>query len=822
MDSVVFFGKGGIGKSTLAANVSALLAARGGRVLHVGCDPKRDSTLSLMGRRIPPFCSAHGEGRGSGLAASVFASPVKGVDCIEAGGPQAGVGCAGAGIGSMLDAMRDEDLLRAGGYGAAVFDVLGDVVCGGFAAPLRRGFARKAVVVTSGETLSLYAANNLLRMINSYSRNGPYLAGIAINLKDPAGLERAQAFAAAVNARVLGVTLPDPAVHEAEKERRPAALARPDSDFAARARRLAAAIAKAAPPASQPRPMSDEDFASFIAGKAPAAGQAAPERAARTGHKAARLLEQAGFSFAGIEDGSLACVWHSPAGPARVIFEPAAASRERLCRFSDWSVSLPRDGGGEHAKETVAALRAAAARLAALPFRALLAEFACGEDFYAAAAALCGPGDSTLAAPHISPCPDVGMGRWDRFIFQTGDKFSWAAPGSRMLDHGDMECRFSGGAGGAMGLFSARPGSPAAPGLPISAPGAASTDFTMADAVFGDGEKLRRSLRAAAAAAGRGGLLDLGRGCSPILLATDARGIARQVGLETGVCISVEDHNSFYDGSPERAAAHSAYMVSRLKRRAKKPAFDVNLVNFGAAAAPLAALLRSRGIKAAEPGDDFYHCAAAARLQLLPGTDPVIGPAFDKAGYKWLAAPAPYAFKATRLWLKAVGAPLGKKNSAVPAPAQRRAAAALARAAAGYAAAFIADEKQARRLARDAGMPAATALRAAAEAGFALRLLLRAEPAAAALAAAGLKKALPGARLTCKVFSSQPQLRALLAGDKALRLVYSDIRGDLRAAAAGKAPFSSRLLEPGYDGALETARRLLELSKLDFNERYPL
>ncbi|PKM98415.1 MAG: hypothetical protein CVU79_02910, partial [Elusimicrobia bacterium HGW-Elusimicrobia-3] len=85
-----------------------------------------------------------------------------------------------------------------------------------------------------------------------------------------------------------------------------------------------------------------------------------------------------------------------------------------------------------------------------------------------------------------------------------------------------------------------------------------------------------------------------------------------------------------------------------------------------------------------------------------------------------------------------------------------------------------------------------------------------------------LKAALPGARISCKVFSTRAQLDSLLAGNKALRLVYSDIRGDHRALAAGKAPFSSRLLEPGYDGALETARRLLELSKMDFNERYPL
>ncbi len=271
MEGIVFFGKGGVGKSTVASNVSAVLARGGRKVLHAGCDPKMDSTMALMGRHIPPFGERAGGAAGeAALRASIFPARVPGVHCIEAGGPQPGVGCAGLGIGAMLDAMKDGELLTRDGYDAAVFDVLGDVVCGGFAAPLRRGFAKKVVIVTSETLLSLYAANRLVQMIENYSRNGVYLAGLAVNAIRPEGVAAAENFARAVNTRVLGVTLRDPAVGAAEREHRPAVLASPRSDFSVRLVRLASAIRAAGRPASAPRPMSDAEFFAFMEGRLPA------------------------------------------------------------------------------------------------------------------------------------------------------------------------------------------------------------------------------------------------------------------------------------------------------------------------------------------------------------------------------------------------------------------------------------------------------------------------------------------------------------------------------------------------------------------------
>ncbi|MDO4616243.1 MAG: nitrogenase iron protein NifH [Lachnospiraceae bacterium] len=166
---IAFYGKGGIGKSTIAANVSAVLAASGRRVLHIGCDPKSDSTRCLMKRRIPTVLDQLNQLDRPLVREDIVWEGIYGVNCIEAGGPQAGSGCAGMGITTM-----DAELKRLGipeeNWDVILYDVLGDVVCGGFAMPMRRHYVEKIFVITSSDYLSIYAANNILKGIRSYSR----------------------------------------------------------------------------------------------------------------------------------------------------------------------------------------------------------------------------------------------------------------------------------------------------------------------------------------------------------------------------------------------------------------------------------------------------------------------------------------------------------------------------------------------------------------------------------------------------------------------------------------------------------------------------
>jgi nitrogenase iron protein len=172
MAEFAIYGKGGIGKSTISANISAALARRGRRVLQIGCDPKHDSTRLLL----------HGEALTTVLDYLKVTSPDRcklsdivrvgafGIHCLEAGGPEPGVGCAGRGILTTFELIGRLGI-KSGNYDAILYDVLGDVVCGGFAVPMRREYAEKVYIVSSGEFMSLYAANNILRGLKSYDQN---------------------------------------------------------------------------------------------------------------------------------------------------------------------------------------------------------------------------------------------------------------------------------------------------------------------------------------------------------------------------------------------------------------------------------------------------------------------------------------------------------------------------------------------------------------------------------------------------------------------------------------------------------------------------
>lgn len=262
MERVVIFGKGGIGKSTISCGISASLAAAGKRVLHVGCDPKHDSTAALLrGKLIEPVIDRIEKVKGVEAEDIVVRSPI-GVDCVEAGGPSAGVGCGGRGITRMLEIFNEAELLDERKYDLALYDVLGDVVCGGFAAPLRRGIGEKVLIVTSEELMALYAANNIARAVVHYANNGIALAGLVVNLKDP-GADRqvVERFAARINTRILTWIPRDPLVREAEYQRTTVVEAFPHADISRTLRELAERVyAERVADRPLPTPMNEEQF----------------------------------------------------------------------------------------------------------------------------------------------------------------------------------------------------------------------------------------------------------------------------------------------------------------------------------------------------------------------------------------------------------------------------------------------------------------------------------------------------------------------------------------------------------------------------------
>jgi len=186
MKKIAIYGKGGIGKSTTTSNVSAALSTLGFKVMQIGCDPKADSTKNLMEGEFIPTVLEVMKQKGTDLQLEdIVFEGFNGVLCVEAGGPTPGVGCAGRGIITAFEKLAELKAFEVYQPDIVIYDVLGDVVCGGFSMPIRNGYAEDVYIVTSGEMMSMYAASNITTAINQFkSRGYASLKGLILNAKN--------------------------------------------------------------------------------------------------------------------------------------------------------------------------------------------------------------------------------------------------------------------------------------------------------------------------------------------------------------------------------------------------------------------------------------------------------------------------------------------------------------------------------------------------------------------------------------------------------------------------------------------------------------
>ncbi len=253
MRQIAIYGKGGIGKSTVSSHLSYSLAEKGHKVLQIGCDPKNDSTRTLLSEYITPILDVlrinefdYDEINSEDI---INPSPLTfdnhgRIYCAESGGPEPGIGCAGKGVIEAIETLDRLDIYQNLNVGVVIYDILGDVVCGGFSMPIRQGYAKETYVVTSGELEALYQVTNVSTAIRRFAkRSGAKLGGLIVNLRGVKNEEQmVEDFAKKLGTKIIGINPFSQLVKESSGERKTVFENHPDSKEADLYRKIGDAI----------------------------------------------------------------------------------------------------------------------------------------------------------------------------------------------------------------------------------------------------------------------------------------------------------------------------------------------------------------------------------------------------------------------------------------------------------------------------------------------------------------------------------------------------------------------------------------------------
>ncbi|MEF3280826.1 MAG: AAA family ATPase [Elusimicrobiota bacterium] len=808
---IAFFGKGGIGKTTIAANFSAYIASLGKKVLVVGCDPKMDSTKLLMGKEfISPFMEKmNPHSTKNDIISNIYKSPIiKNLDCIEVGGPKPGVGCAGVGIGMMIDMLGKYSI--ADEYDFVIFDVLGDIVCGGFAGPLRSGFADIMIIVTSDEISSLYAANRLISMAQKYKENGIKRVCLIANLKEGGDVKKITAFSELCNVDVISTINYDIKVRTLSDKNKLAVFFLKESGFYREIKRIYNEVSN--------RKIKNIDFKSLDSSTFTELSINNFEVLSNKVHQLKEnffnyssideVVKKNKISFRGIyAEGQLLFSFNYGFQKISFIIMSYSVSKGKL-DYKDWFICFSPGTPYNQQIRFSEKLNEIKKSFSNFKYEEIEKHFIGNKMHFRKNLE-----KDNISVKIISSRPLTVGEKWHKFIYTEGFTKIFIPPGVVIIEHGDIECKFSDGVGGNLGMFCKK--DIQFPSMPKWMVRILNDEIDDNDIIYGDEEKIKSCIKTVPGFRKKG-LIEIYNCCTPLLTAADKSSISK---LKS---VYMENLNSFNENtSYEKIEKRIKYMLDRIKIIDKKDRYDFNFINFNFND-EISKYLKSAKVRFIETGEHtdefvFYSAIKGSKWQILFNDDLVLKGCFEKAGINYKIFPPPFGLKNSINLLKNLSL-LSDRNIMDFVTAEKeiiKELFSLKKDNKNIKIGIIINVNELQAFLVNKIGKEIPIFDFLSEAGFDINMFLYLDQSKSS----DILKLPRKENLKIIFFKDPKELSSVLLKSK-VRLVYSDVRTDRRLIELGITPFSEDIFEMGIEGFFETIKRIRRLNEWKFYEKY--
>lgn len=654
---ISFFGKGGIGKTTIAANLAYLISKFNKKVLMVGCDPKMDSARLLLKNEVSNTFTENLtlNINDNPLDKSVYKSILsESLYCMEVGGPKAGIGCAGVGIGSMIDLMQSNNFLN--NYDYIIFDVLGDIVCGGFAGPLREGFSDIMFIVTSEELASIYAANRLIEMAYRYKTNGLKKIFLVANLKNVENRDNLIKFSKMSGIKIISWIERDVQIANASDKNRLAIETNPKSKFAAEIAKIYKAILTKDDVELNFKPLNNYQFLNlsknstsiFLNDSNNLLLKYYKNKKDYLSKDLKEIISKYKIIFKGIKHNQLILVSNLNEKEFSFLVIPAEFSKGKI-DFKDWFICIDPQQVFDNTNQRDSItnyLYEIKKELSNFNFEQIYYFFTRQKrDLFKE---IIDKHDKIKTMPLRPISSNV---QWNRFIFYRGFEPLFMPPGTLVIEHGDLECKFSSDSGGSLSMLNA---SNSKILFPKEDKNIVNDELNDSDIIMGDDKKLKNILNSLSSAKTTN-LIEIYNCCTPILLASD-KSFIKNTKNKT---LYIENFNSINEKTFEKKVDNRINFITKNikkihKKGIKKP-YDLNFINIDISK-NIQTILKENNLKILftgqkTPQEDFYTYITQTKTNIIKENDEVLEKSFINSKVKYKKLKLPFGLKNTRFFL---------------------------------------------------------------------------------------------------------------------------------------------------------------------------